>query len=860
MKKIILSILLLTGTVSAYDFGFVGINDTIRFEVFCYNVADTMRQCKPDSVHVNVYAAMNGANSAGSYEATTGATPLASAWFDSAVTAGGNVYHVLFIINTLDGSDKANGPFAGCVKTWKGGFQYPNEFTFYRIGGGAGGAYDLAREFRPDSSALLLAPYATIAEQMAAAGPLVDSLNKNAANFDTMGGTMAAAQFETSVNPTIAQTQAIIDSLGKNNNNLDSVGGTLASAQIEVPPLTVAQTQTIVDSLGKNNNNLDSVGGTLASAQLEVPPLTVAQTQAVVDSLGKNNNNLDSLGGTLANAQVDADVDVNVGSATTGAYDSIDFKDDYWVAVNSGTATVDTASIARSVWDNDVVAQAGRRIQYVDSLGESTTGMTLAELIAWAESDSGLMTAADTLAFVSAVGSINGDGIDELTFKGTLWDSLAGLFGNPYNYKGTLFADSATVADSSGNTDEMFLTNMAGRSAFQNNRFQNHLLTFTSGDYIGYTAVIDTFDGEVIYISPPLDAGAPVFGSKFVIWNAIMDTLGPVASSGQVFGDTIKYIFESVGYDTAGQEAGYQHTLQQKMGLLWDDTLSVLTQLDSILVAIANITATVDLPDSLRTMIYWKIDSLIASVGWDLNTGSILHKTSLHSKIAEEMLASEQTLQEGQDSIKAAIGAIDVATGNGSNLLTLYASDGSAMIQGVQFTLHPLASASYYTPSLTNDSGVTYIGMANGTYYVTTTEAFYGQDVLPDTVVVSGATTDTILFTATFVNVGMCQIRLETEQLTGAVVKGAKFTATPLLKGSTWRLSDGTLILPKSYIAYTNSAGLCTLTVYQSGAVKNNNGDSLTYNMVMEKKGTEDYFKAEWFGQVIPDTSVWDLR
>jgi hypothetical protein len=78
---------------------------------------------------------------------------------------------------------------------------------------------------------------------------ITDSLGKNNANFDSIGGTIAATQFETNVNPTVSQTQAIVDSLGKNNSNLDSLGGDLGASQLATN--TITSDELAASALGK---------------------------------------------------------------------------------------------------------------------------------------------------------------------------------------------------------------------------------------------------------------------------------------------------------------------------------------------------------------------------------------------------------------------------------------------------------------------------------------------------------------------------------------------------------------------------------------------------------------------------------
>lgn len=93
---------------------------------------DTLKsfKIKPDSVHVTVY---NGNTSNGYlYFATTGADPVASAWFDSALVAGDPKYWINLQVADIDG-DSTAGLYTILIDKWYQTKSFPERYTFFKV-------------------------------------------------------------------------------------------------------------------------------------------------------------------------------------------------------------------------------------------------------------------------------------------------------------------------------------------------------------------------------------------------------------------------------------------------------------------------------------------------------------------------------------------------------------------------------------------------------------------------------------------------------------------------------------------------------------------------------------------------------
>lgn len=406
------------------------------------------------------------------------------------------------------------------------------------------------------------------------------------------------------------------------------------------------------------------------------------------------------------------------------------------------------------------------------------------------------------------------------------WDSLAVLTaagGGGSVSLGALISDTASV-DSATNANNYFLTTLATPMPYD--KYLHQYMTFTSGDYDGFTRLIVADTNAVLTIIPPL-GGIPSVGDDFTIW-----------------------AFANMN-DSATFESDYWAAIANAGG-----GGGLLT-----------------LPDSFYVDLFRKIDTLITRMGLFGDSAAMQTQLDLLSYLGQYMpLFSEISLKigaytgVGNSNIKNAIEGIVAGgcAGTGSRSCTLFVGTDAVIpipIANAKVEIKNLAQAEVKAgPIYTSMSGENIVNLDPDDYVVIIT-AYHCYDLV-DTITVN-QDSSWILKMASWAlpsvaDTGMCNVYVETKDLFGAIVKGAKFTITPIMsRGTHWMTSNQDVYIPAVKTVTTDSLGRAWGIIYQSGRVKNELGDSLKYNF--EVQGQQ--FRAKFENRVVPtDSTLWKVR
>ncbi len=149
-----------------------------------------------------------------------------------------------------------------------------------------------------------------------------------------------------------------VTGIGRIQTNQDKSDYQLASGQV------VARADSVT-GVGRVSINLDKTNYQLASGQV------VARADSVT-GVGRISTNLDKADYRLS-SQGQADIWVHDTTGENSGWAGF-FKGRLDANITSRFAPGDSGITARATWDDDLIAQANRRIRYVDSLGEDVTG------------------------------------------------------------------------------------------------------------------------------------------------------------------------------------------------------------------------------------------------------------------------------------------------------------------------------------------------------------------------------------------------------------------------------------------------------------------------------------------------------
>ena len=170
-------------------------------------------------------------------------------------------------------------------------------------------------------------------------------------------------------------------------------------------------------------------------------------------------------------------------------------------------------------------------------------------------------------------------------------------------------------------------------------------------------------------------------------------------------------------------------------------------------------------------------------------------------------------------------------SGGGPNSVTLYVEDDDDdMIANIIVHIQSEGGSLDYDLDTDTDGKVVF-SLVDGTYltWIGGT-ALYTQDAIPETVTVSGATTDTIAVTEENIATGRCKVWANVYDFLGDTLAGAVLRATPKNMGKNWTLvEDSSPIMLSIEEDIADANGLVELTPWKSGAVTNVSGDSLEY-------------------------------
>lgn len=325
-KLLILSLLLAVYAHAGYDFGVVAPGDRLRIPVL--PCLDTLgRDATPDSMHfIVLYQGTNHNSITYSDYALSASAIKAKAYIDT-LALRGNVYLTFnAYVDSIDG-DSGNGLYSGAVVLFNQYQQTPTQFTFVK-------ASKSARTYAQHADTLLDAKISTRSTLTSS-----DNIGINWADISNQSASVNLSG--TTINQVNSATNV--------TNNVNTTWGVndiwRYDLSFETDPFTAG---------GRLNLHLDRAVSELDDNPWDNPKsdTSIGMGDWLADWFHDfNDDSIPSGGGSGADTISIKTMMLNNGFARK--YTAASGADTVYVK-NAGTPVVDTAAIARSVWDDDV--------------------------------------------------------------------------------------------------------------------------------------------------------------------------------------------------------------------------------------------------------------------------------------------------------------------------------------------------------------------------------------------------------------------------------------------------------------------------------------------------------------------------
>lgn len=235
---------------------------------------------------------------------------------------------------------------------------------------------------------------------------------------------------------------------------------------------------------------------------------------------------------------------------------------------------------------------------------------------------------------------------------------------------------------------------------------------------------------------------------------------------------------------------------------------------------------TASLPDSVVA----RIDSILASVGWDAHYGGPTYLTSLQEKIGDEWLIAESNIYTWMDSIHTGVDALGAGIGDNACSLWLYDTGNSVMVSGIMVHAENSSGANQGR-NRSNVSGISVLNLNDGDYNLRIPmNSGYIQTTNPQPFTVSGATNDTIdvtWFSPSAPAGDLCAVYNYVKDANDNGIAGVRITAT--IPTNFWPITYEGQAIKATYATTTDGNGLWQLPVFPSGLLLTTDGDSASF-------------------------------
>jgi len=204
-------------------------------------------------------------------------------------------------------------------------------------------------------------------------------------------------------------------------------------------------------------------------------------------------------------------------------------------------------------------------------------------------------------------------------------------------------------------------------------------------------------------------------------------------------------------------------------------------------------------------------------------------------------------------------------SGSGANTVNVYIydADTNGIFPNMVHLQTSGGGSDYYDE--TDSDGLSVFALANGTYLAWGSANGYSQTTVPDTVVVSSATTDTVYMAANTISApnlpDRCTAYIYTYDITTDTTENAILEVTVANGPGPWIAADDSsaIMIPKKITATTDTSGKAEIVLWQSAEVVNADDitETIKYNFTLRKS---NLFNWKATDRTVPSDSIWQIK